>query len=266
MTYNFQQPIDQKCHGVVFSKTNGTTITLTPTSNDGLANAAYIPVRYTPGGAGTNGQHTVKLTAALTCVTTTTGAGALDTGTIANNTGYYVYLICKENLADPALIMSASVPFPVGEYPPDYVMRSAPIFFIRYDAAVPDFIHTIDGWVAVDVADKLVNNGTATSDTAIDLTNHLPKNCYAKIRIRARHSATTDRNVTLKGEAVSGADTTLLGLYAIDGDAANQWDDIQQHIEIPVTSNLATSLYYIWNDTPAEGLIAWPIGFKLSVY
>jgi len=274
MTYNFGRTPDHQVKGVLFTKANDDDITLTPTSHDGLANAAYIPVRRTTG-AGTNTEYVVKLTAALTLSMDSgvvgTGAGKLDTGSTADATGYYVYLICKENLADPALIASATEPFPVGNYPADYVMRSAPIMWIHiFDDGgtlkVRDFVHQLDGWVAFEQLDKLVTNGTQTANTAVNLTNHYPKHCYAKIRFRATNSGSNNCSITFRGSAVSGGDNTFAQVGAIDGDASGQWDDVQQQITFPVTSNLATSFYYQWTNAPTGGLNLWVSGFKMSVY
>lgn len=272
MTYRFNEVVDQKVKGVLFTKANADDITLTPTSHDGLSNAAYIPVRRTTGVGGQT-QYIVKLTAALTLQTDTGGAGGLDTNVgggavaVADNKGYYVYLICKENLADPALIMSLTAPFPTANYPADYVMVSAPIFFIRYDAsAVIDFIHQLDGWVSLEQSDTLVASGTATTDTAIVLTHFFPKHCYAKIRFRATNTGTSNCAITFRGVAVSGADSILAQVASIDGDASGQWDDVQQQMEFPVTANLTTSLHYVWSTGPSGGLTVWAHGFKMSTY
>ena len=273
MTYNFGQAIDQRVKGVLFSKANDEDITLTPTSHDGLSNAAFIPVRRTTG-AGAQTQYVVKLTSALTLDTDSgavgTGAGKLDTGSTTDAKGYYVYLICKENLADPALIMSLTAPFPTANYPADYVMRSAPIFFIHIytdsTLKVRDFIHQLDGWVSFEQNDKLLTNGTATSATAIPLANHFPTHCYAKVRFRATNTGTSNCTVTLRGYVQGAGDHAIMQVAAIDGDASGQWDDVQQQVEFPVTANLATSLYYDWTVAPTGGLTAWAVGFKMSVY
>lgn len=271
MTYNFGQTPGQRVKGVLFTKANAEDITLTPTSHDGLAHAAFIPVRRTTG-AGTNTEYVVKLTAAITLQTdASVGANSLDAGSLADATGYYVYLICKENLADPALIMSATEPFPVGNYPADYVMRSAPLMWIHIftdgsDLKVRDFVHQLDGWVAFEQNDKLVTNGTQTGSTAINLTNHYPKHCYAKIRFRATNTGNNNCTITFRGSANSAGDNTYAQIAAIDGDASGQWDDVQQQITFPVTSNLATSLYYQWTNAPTGGLTIWVSGFKMSVY
>lgn len=275
MTYNFGRTPDHKVKGVLFTKANEDDITLTPTSHDGLANAAYIPVRRTTG-AGIHTEYVVKLTAAITLATDGGGVNGLDTNVDggaarADTKSYYVYLICKENLADPALIMSLTTPFPTANYPTDYVMVSAPLMFIHiYDDSgtlkVRDFVHQLDGWVAFAQLDKLVSNGVSTSNTAVDLTDFYPKHCYAKIRFRASNTGTNNCSITFRGSADGTGDTTFAQIGAIDGDASGQWDDVQQQITFPVTANLGTSFYYQWTNAPTGGLQLWSSGFKMSVY
>ena len=220
---------------------------------------------------GAQTQYVVTLTSALTLQTdASVGVNSLDTGSLTDAKGYYVYLICKENLADPALIMSLTAPFPTANYPADYVMRSAPIFFIHIytdsTLMVRDFIHQLDGWVSFEQNDQLLSNGTATSTTAISLANHFPVHCYAKIRFRAKNTGTNNCTVTLRGYVQGAGDHAMMQVAAIDGDASGQWDDVQQQVEFPVTANLATSLYYDWVNAPTGGLTVWAAGFKMSTY
>jgi len=105
--------------GAVFEYVSASSIRLTP--GDGLHS-----VRVALSASGD--VLMVELNTPLVADLTVAGAGGLDAGAEAANTGYHVYLIAGPAGAYPALLLSTNATTPT--LPSGYTMFSSPVFFI----------------------------------------------------------------------------------------------------------------------------------------
>ena len=129
--------LDAKLDTHTFTRTNVTTITLTPDGIDGKSRVAVSD--------GTD-VTIVTLSSALTCNLTVAGAGGLDTGAEGASTGYECRLVTKAAGADPVLLFTAasgSTTNATATLPATYMLQSEIIFFIYNNASsdIVDFFH-----------------------------------------------------------------------------------------------------------------------------
>ena len=110
--------------GAKFAYTDAATITMSGAGSD---SKAVVIVK------SSTDTLSVVVAADLTCALSTSGAGGLDTGSEASDTGYYVFLITKPFGKLPALLYSLSPTGPT--MPSGYTYRSDPIWFISNDGS-----------------------------------------------------------------------------------------------------------------------------------
>jgi len=240
--------------GCKFSRTDAATLTLTP---NGIDSKATVIVR-----SGTQ-LNTVILTAALTCALTTSGAGGLDTGSEADNKGYYVFLITQPNGKVPKLLCSLSATNPT--MPSGYPFRSDPIWFISNNG---------DG----DIRPFIDVNGTcfynATGDTAalsiglaysgwaaIDLSVIAPVNSIGHFYgyCRSKQNSGTWNNVRFHTNDDDATDSTFWNvLFTFVIRSANASPGQHQSMTWPIGSNAAESMYYKWTNNPGSDAGSYP--------
>lgn len=134
----------------------------------------------------------IEKTTSTTVDLSTSGLNGLDTGSEANSTWYYVYAISKAAGADPGLILSVTNEAVSGSitFPTDYTLKRQLPFAIRNDGSgnIIQF-YVGDGWPSRPVvhyqvqftdyggtvgATNVLDGGTATSFTDIDLSSFVP--------------------------------------------------------------------------------------------
>jgi len=119
----------------------------------------------------------IELASSVTIDASNNGKNGLDTGSLANNTIYAVYVIgnSRDN-ADAAAIVSSDLSQPV--LPKDYDMYRR-IGYVRTDGSA-EFLkfymygngHNREVWY--DVARSVLSNGTSTTYAEIDLSDDMP--------------------------------------------------------------------------------------------
>lgn len=231
--------------GVTFVYTDAHTITLDPSVNNPSATALLTLW---------NGSALKLFTvsATKTCDLAASGAGGLDTGAEAASTGYYVWGIGKSD-GTFALLFSVSATSPT--LPSGYTYYRL-LYFVRNgcSASTTDickFWCTDDGRGSYYAADStsgdpgtVLNGGTATSPTAIDLTSYVPTGAGKVIGL-ARATINSSVTTTLQFYTSSSG---AVGMCVMNvSTAAAQTSYLAQQFEIPMISALTTSLYYSWS-------------------
>ena len=235
--------------GCKFTHTNAATITMTP---DGLDSLARVIVK-NQGGRITS----VILRSALTCALTTAGAGGLDTGSEANNKGYYVFLITKPNGKVPKLLCSLSETSPT--MPSGYPFCSDPLWFISNngDGDIREFVDS-NGWCYyTEVNDcALVTSGIADGDWAVlDASVHAPNNSRVLLNTYCRNKSSSQWNsvrITFddNDDSSVGNNRTIHHANAIRN--ANGAPGSHFAYEHPLVA-AATGIYYFWALSQSSG-------------
>ena len=204
-----------------------------------------------------------------------TGASGLDTGVVDpdNSKGYYLFLITKNDGADPALIFSLNPISP--EMPAAYTYRSEALFYAYRNATWDTwqrFAQGKDGWTYS--RHTLLSAGTATSETGVDCRDTLPSGGEAMIWIRAENTDDTNKDITLSlnGTVVSGSASLTSQMASIRKNAdcngrISAW--LSFLVPIPVSGSLNddATFYYEWSAAPAgDGANAASICYRTSAY
>jgi hypothetical protein len=246
-----------KQEGCKFSYTDASTITLAPNGLDSKATVGIL--------SGSTFS-AVELSADLTCDLSTSGAGGLDTGSEANSTGYYVFVITQAAGASPALLCSTSDTAPT--MPTDYVYQSAPIWFISNDSSgdILDFV-AINGRCFYREPPTALASGLNYSGwDAIDCSVLAPNTSTAFVLGSVRASSTTVWNNVFLALGNTGATASTVW-------SARWWNAIRnvngassrEHMSFnwPLV-NATTSMYYIWGSNPGSGG-SYPPGFNIHI-
>lgn len=129
---------------------------------------------------------------------TVSGAGGLDTGSEANSTWYYIWAISKaDDTKSVILSLSATAP----TMPTDYIFKG--LIGAIYNNSSGNFISIsqIDRDVMT-VETRLINDGRATSYTAVDCSNYMPPNA------RKYHGSLGIRDVSASAASMEFAATS----------------------------------------------------------
>ena len=174
-----------KQEGCKFSYTDAETITLSPNGLDSKATVGIL--------SGSTFS-AVELSSDLTCDLSTSGAGGLDTGSEANSTGYYVFVIAQAAGASPALLCSTSDTSPT--MPTDYVYQSEPIWFISNDSSgdLVGFVDMNGKCFYREPAAVLANGLGYSAWTLINCSSVAPNNSVAFVEAWVRPKSTTAWN------------------------------------------------------------------------
>ena len=211
-----------------FTRTNVTTITLTPDGIDGKSRVAVSD------GASLT---IVTLSSALTCNLTVSGAGGLDTGAEGASTGYECRLITKAAGADPVLLFTAasgSTTNATATLPATYTLQSEIIFFVYNNASsnIVDFFHR-GRHVDYTGSDTITGDGglvwltyTNTAYNERDLTQYIPVNAKSWTVRQARGWWGGEIKFSYTDDAADSGRCGLLGtvlggsqlIYAAPGD------------------------------------------------
>ena len=209
------------------------------------------------------------LTASITADISESGFNGLDTGTEAADTGYYMYVICKDQGLLPGMLFSTSNINPT--MPSGYTYRSAPIWFASNDNSsnLLDFNQRgCNGTCYYNNFQNVIDNGQqlqASGWAAVDMSEFIPADSEALLLMRisgdVTAGSTTVRLTTDNGAApASGIGTYFVGRLSSNGDVATStWFNWG-------LSNSATGLYYAWTADPGsadQGLRIDVAGFKL---
>ncbi len=242
--------------GCKFTYTDAATVTM---SVDGSDSKAVVIVK-----SGTD-IFSVTISASLTCALTTSGAGGLDTGSEASDTGYYIFLISKPQGKTPVLLCSTSSTSPT--MPSGYTHRSTPIWFISNDGSsnIRKFID-INGTCFYNEQLR-VGAGLLgySSWTLIDCSAVVPNKSVAYMWSLARNKS--DSTVSSIRIHTNNSDTQN-GAYRTTWIRDFQRSYKYSHnphlaFEHPFV-NSATGLYYQWNANPGSGGSNVP-GFWIDV-
>jgi hypothetical protein len=253
--------------GCKFSWTDAATITLTP---DGIDSRARIIV------ISGNKLKSIILNAALTCALSTSGAGGLDTGSEANNKGYYVFLITKPNGKIPVLLCSLSDTSPT--MPAGYTFRSDPIWFISNNGSgdIRKFIDVNGTCYYNQTGDTaVVSQGLAYSDwQVIDCSVIIPSNSMVNMHGYARARNTSGAWNSIRWH-VNGTDTntglwrTLQFNYVHR--VVNASPGVHLAWKFPMVDN-EEGFYYKWHANPGStsgtsyppNFYVWCRGWRLT--
>ncbi len=231
--------------GCKFSHTDAATITMTP---DGVDTYARVIVKNQGGKI-----NSAMVKSAITCALTTSGAGGLDTGSEAVDTGYYVFLITDGNNRNSRLLCSLSETSPT--LPAGYPFCSAPIWFISNngDGDIREFIDVDGRCYYTETGDTaLLTMGVAYSGwTVIDASVHAPNNSRVWLKTYAHNESSSDWNgVNIhfnNSDATDNAWCTIHHAATVLSLSGNP--GTQLVFEHGLVAN-ATGIYYKWRTDP----------------
>jgi len=262
MSRDISNQVFHKPQGCTFSRASAATVALTPGGLDGNARVSLYKDT-------TKHMMEYVLTASITADISVSGFNGLDTGTEAADTGYYMYVICKDQGLLPGMLFSTSNINPT--MPSGYTYRSAPIWFVSNDNSsdLLDFNQRgCNGTCYYNNFQNVIDNGQqlqASGWAAVDMSEFIPADSEALLLMRisgdVTAGSTTVRLTTDNGAApAAGIGTYFVGRLSSNGDVATStWFNWG-------LSNSASGLYYAWTADPGsadQGLRIDVAGFKL---
>tara|TARA_Y100000593_G_scaffold17051_2_gene34066 strand:+ start:3337 stop:5208 length:1872 start_codon:yes stop_codon:yes gene_type:complete len=262
MSRDISNQVFHKPQGCTFSRASAATVSLTPGGLDGNARVSLYKDT-------TKHMMEYVLTASITADISVSGFNGLDTGTEAADTGYYMYVICKDQGLLPGMLFSTSNINPT--MPSGYTYRSAPIWFVSNDSSsnILDFNQRgCNGTCYYNNFQNVIDNGQqlqASGWAAVDMSEFIPADSEALLLMRisgdVTAGSTTVRLTTDNGAApAAGIGTYFVGRLSSNGDVATStWFNWG-------LSNSVSGLYYAWTADPGsadQGLRIDVAGFKL---
>jgi len=262
MSRDISNQVFHKPQGCSFSWVDVDTVQFTPTGLDGNGRVSLYKDT-------TKHMMEYTLTGSIEADITDSGFNGLDTGTEAANTGYYIYIICKDDGLLPGMLFSTNNINPT--MPSGYTYRSQPIWFVSQDgsAEIRGFNQRgCDGTFYYDNFQNAIDNGQQLQSSgwaAVDMSEFVPSASDALLLMRisgdVSAGTTTCRLTTDNGTApASGIGTYFVGRLSSNGDVATTtWFDW-------ALSNAASGLYYCWVNDPGsadQGLRIDVGGFKM---
>lgn len=233
--------------GTKFAYVSTAEVKLTPVGLDGKARIAMSD------GSTLKGFVT---SSDITANITTSGANGLDTGAEASSTFYHLWAIGKSD-GTLALLLSTSATSPT--MPSGYTFKRL-MWGVANDSSshLVDFVHLRDGkcmYLATQLNDirgaNVLNAGSATSPTAIDLSKVVPDT--PSVIIGAQFFA---QNINITGSVMTiSEDSSQTVRFAVSrtiGNITGGADMEHWTLEIRNTGSLATSFYYDWGTSTAN--------------
>lgn len=206
-----------------------------------------------------------------------TGAGGLDTGAEAANTGYDVYLITLPDLTFPALLYTISGAAPT--MPVGYTYISEVLWFVSNsqgggNSDIARFVDVGDGVCQYIVSNgiKVLNDGEQTAVTAVNLASAVPALAsIATVFVNPTNmDALTLTNLRLYYDAAGAiqfANISNLINSLLVGAATNK----SAYFDLPLHNGLANSLFYSFSNLPLIGAFGvdmyvqkWKLASRMS--
>jgi hypothetical protein len=205
----------------------------------------------------------ITLSSDLTVDTDTTGAGGLDTGSLSDDSDWYLYLITKDAGADPVLILSEDADPSFLTFPTDYTHWSKALahFYVETASAKLPKI------VAYELGRKqryrepvqLVDATGSTSGVAIDFSKLVPASVKSiELEIKADNDTATDTTcqilVDTEVNAQLGPLSTVKGYKQ------------QMIIDLPISSDiaLATDITYKFTANETDNIQVYLRGWEAA--
>lgn len=177
--------------------------------------------------------------ATLTVTMTTSGVGGLDTGSVANGTSYYIYLIANSTTGALAGLASAGETYGAVTLPTGYEhVRKLPFGFVYHAVnwdGIPDF--HLSGWPRPFIrytgaeeaaAWRALNAGTSGTFVDVDLSGWIPDN--ARMAYLLCRTATTGAGIGYGIIRVLGSQTAGLGVGGVVAGGAEAYSFIHQRV------------------------------------
>ncbi len=160
-----------------------------------------------------NGNYTALIDASA-------GLNALDTGTPANDTVYFIWVVSKDAGATPGVLISLTSTFGSLTMPTDYTMgRLVGAIHTDGSANIRNFTHQKGGnFFRYDDPIQDVDDNTITANTAETATLSVPPNTLAQVILYVTNSAQVASATIFPMGAAD--DTTNPDESAVDGDAS----------------------------------------------
>lgn len=235
--------------GVVFQRSSASQVSLIPGGVDGNAR---VPV--------SSGANLVQilLTATLVADITVSGAGGLDTGSEAANTGYDIRLITENAGANPALLLTVSGN--AATLPGSYTHQSDVLWFAHNNGSsnISVFEDVGQGWCVytnLDNGIQALTTGVATTATAIDMSDMVPDD-GTEARLVYRLNWT--------GVSGTGSGTLFYQSTAAVINIDNPADNADhEQIAVAIDSGPAASIDYSVSNASDLSMDVWVSGWKL---
>ena len=232
-------------YGIKFEFVDTSSIRLVPSGINGRASILVA-----------NGTElrSIVISANLTLDITASGAGGLDTGSEAANTGYDVYLITEADGANPALLLTVSGNAPT--MPGGYIFRSEVLWFVSNSQGggsdLASFIDIGSGTCLYQVSGGLVvlDDGESTTTAAVDFTAFAPSiAATAKVLVELENDTTTLSSFSLSLDAAGSflirTINNLLNIVLINNRSEEAF-----HLDIGFHNGISTSLFYSFSTAP----------------
>ena len=249
----FHKPV-----GCTFSRASAATVTLNPGGGiDGVGRVSLYKDT-------TKDIIQYNITASITADLSTSGFNGLDTGSEASDTGYYMYVICKDEGLLPGLLFSTSNINPT--MPSGYTYRSQPVWFVANDGSsnILEFKQQgSTGWCWYSDFQNVIDNGQqlqAAGWAAVSFENLVPAESEAALLLRISADitagATTVRLTVDNSTApASGVGTYFVNRLSSNGDVASTVSFIWG-VGAP-----STAMYYAWTADPGSA----DQGFRVDI-
>ncbi len=237
-------------YGLKFEYVDDASLRLTPSGLNGEASIVVFD--------GTD-LLSININANLSASLAATGAGGLDTGAEASNTGYDIYLITEAGGANPQLLLTVSGDNPT--LPAGYTHQSEVLWFVSNsqgggNSDIVPFVDLGNGRCLYLISNgvQVLSDGENTAVTAVGLSRAVPSNASTFLGyIEATNlDLLTTTNFRLyydsAGTVLAGTlsnlrNTLSLGLLPTRS----------HYIELPLHSNVASSLFYAFSSAPLIG-------------
>ena len=262
LSRDISNQVFHKPQGCNFSFGSVSTVSLTPGGLDGNARVSLYKDT-------TKHMMEYVLTASITADISESGFNGLDTGAEAADTGYYMYVICKDQGLLPGMLFSTSNINPT--MPSGYTYRSAPIWFASNDGSsnLLDFNQRgCNGTCYYNNFQNVIDNGQqleASGWAAVDMSDFIPADSEAVLLMRISGDVTAGSTTLRLTTDSAAAPASAVGTYFVNRLSSNG--------EVATTtwfnwglSNSATGLYYAWTADPGsadQGLRIDVAGFKM---
>ncbi|OGS01301.1 MAG: hypothetical protein A2V88_05660, partial [Elusimicrobia bacterium RBG_16_66_12] len=194
--------------------------------------------------------------------TTTTGADALDTGTMANNTLYYVWAIFKPSTATPAALLSTSETSPT--LPSNYTKKRVLGAFRTDGSALLVEGAQRGNTYMYGVPIQVLHAGAASTATAVSLTGYVPATAAVEASLVGQLETGANNCLVLSWMSFTGtvtcANAFVLGLAmtsngTVMGPTGTAW--------VPLLNAVPTTIYYGFSSgTVSLSVAGWRIEWK----
>ena len=240
----FHKPV-----GCNFNRASAATVTLNPAGGiDGVGRVSLYKTS-------TKDIIQYDVTGSITADLSKSGFNGLDTGSEASDTGYYMYVICKDEGLLPGLLFSTSNTGPT--MPTGYTYRSQPIWFVANDGSsnILEFKQQgSSGWCWYSDFQNAIDNGQqlqAAGWATVSFNNLVPAECEAALLLRVSADITAGATtLRLTGDNAT-APASAVGTYFINRLSSN--GDVASTVSfIWSVASPSTAMYYAWTADPGS--------------